>query len=739
MKKVSPRAASTLTVGGVVVVILIVVALFLSARISETSQYWVGHSYEVRFAIDQFRVAALDAEQARRAFSLTHEPDYLKVAEAAQQRQLELIEKLGPLTTDNPAQQARVAGLRALVEEKRSFENVLKQMDDEEVHLLTFRNARIGRSNLLVVAVVAGASVLLVVLGSTIVRIGRDVRRRVELEESLNQALSAATEARQIAQNATFVEARRAKQASMIVDVAAALVAPGALTDILQHACEAVVHHADAAFARIWTLGPDGLVLELRASAGRYTRLDGSHGRVLVGQFEIGLVAAERKPHVTNDVSTDPRIGDPEWARREGLVSFAGYPLLVEDRIVGVMAMFARRPLEADTLDALEAVAKTASLGIERLRAETAMRASEEYYRFLANSIPDQVWTATPSGALEYVNDRVTTYFERTFDEMIGAGWQGVVHPDDLPGVVASWTHSVTSGAPYEVEFRLRRAADGQYLSHVARALPLRDGEGRTVKWFGTNTNISERKRLERERERLIGALETSNRELDQFAYVASHDLKAPLRGIANLSRWIEEDLDAHLTPESREHLALLRGRAHRMEGLIDGILKYSRAGRVGETAEDVDVGALVQETVELLAPAAEVKVDIAPGMPTIFSERVPLQQMFLNLIGNALKHARRDGALVTIAFADAGVFVDFSVRDNGPGIAAEFHQRIWGLFQTLEARDKVEGTGIGLSVVKKLAEVRGGKVWVESAPERGAVFHFLWPKRNNTQTSAEA
>jgi PAS domain S-box-containing protein len=739
VKKVSPRAASTLTVGGVVVVILIVVALFLSARISETSQYWVGHSYEVRFAIDQFRVAALDAEQARRAFSLTHEPDYLEVAEAAQQRQLELIEKLGPLTTDNPAQQARVAGLRALVEDKRSFENVLKQMDDEEVHLLTFRNARIGRSNLLVVAVVAGASVLLVVLGSTIVRIGRDVRRRVELEESLNQALSAATEARQLAQNATFVEARRAKQASMIVDVAAALVSPGPMTDILQHACEAVVHHADAAFARIWTLGLDGLVLELRASAGLYTRLDGSHSRVLVGQFKIGLVAAERKPHVTNDVSTDARIGDPEWARREGLVSFAGYPLLVEDRIVGVMAMFARRPLEPDTLDALEAVAKTASLGIERLRAETAMRASEEYYRFLANSIPDQVWTATPSGALEYVNDRVTTYFERTFDEMIGAGWQGVVHPDDLPGVVASWTHSVTSGAPYEVEFRLRRASDGQYLSHVARALPLRDGEGRTVKWFGTNTNISERKRLERERERLIGALETSNRELDQFAYVASHDLKAPLRGIANLSRWIEEDLEAHLTPESREHLALLRGRAHRMEGLIDGILKYSRAGRVGETAEDVDVGALVQETVELLAPAAEVKVDIAPGMPTISSERVPLQQMFLNLIGNALKHARRDGALVTIAFADAGVFVDFSVRDNGPGIAAEFHQRIWGLFQTLEARDKVEGTGIGLSVVKKLAEVRGGKVWVESAPERGAVFHFLWPKRNNAGTSAEA
>jgi PAS domain S-box-containing protein len=723
-----------LTVGGVVGVTLIVVALFLSARVSETSQYWVSHSYELRFAIDQFRVASLDAEDARRQFLLTHEPDYLKIAEAARQRQRELIEKLGPLTTDNPAQQARVVALRALVEKKLSFQEVLTQMDDEEVQLLTLRSARIRRSNQLVVAVIAGASALLVVLGSTIVRTGRDVRRRAELEESLNQALTAATEARQLAQNATLVEARRAKQASMVVDVAAALVAPGVLTDILQRACEAVVHHADAAFARIWTLSPDGLVLELRASAGLYTHLDGGHSRVRVGQFKIGLVAAERKAHVTNDVSTDARVGDPAWARREGLVSFAGYPLLVDDRIVGVMAMFARRPLEPDTLDALEGVAKTASLGIERLRAETATRASEEYYRFLANSVPDQVWTATPNGALEYVNDRVTSYFERTFDEMIGAGWQDVVHPDDLPGTVASWTDSVTTGAPYEVEFRLRRASDGQYLSHVARALPLRDRQGRIVKWFGTNTNISERKRSERERERLIGALETSNRELDQFAYVASHDLKAPLRGIANLSRWIEEDLEAHLTPESREHLALLRGRALRMEGLIDGILKYSRAGRVGETAETVDVGALVQETVGLLAPEPEVKVDIAPGMPIIWSERVPLQQMFLNLIGNALKHARRDGAIVAIAFADAGAFIDFSVRDNGPGIAAEFHQRIWGLFQTLEARDKVEGTGIGLSVVKKLSEVRGGKAWVDSAPDRGAVFHFLWPKRQSAE-----
>ncbi|HEX8245967.1 MAG TPA: PAS domain-containing protein, partial [Longimicrobium sp.] len=208
---------------------------------------------------------------------------------------------------------------------------------------------------------------------------------------------------------------------------------------------------------------------------------------------------------------------------------------------------------------------------------------------------------------------------------------------------------------------------------------------------------------------RLAHALEQSNRELDQFAYVASHDLKAPLRGIANLTQWIQEDLGDRVTGESAEHMRLLQGRVHRMEALIDGILAYSRAGRVRTPAEPVDTAALLREVVELLAPGEGMEVEVEPEMPTVEAERVPLQQVFLNLVGNAVKYARaaRPDVRVRVGWRPVRDGYEFTVADNGPGIAPEYHDRIWGIFQTLQARDKVEGTGIGLSVVRKIVESR--------------------------------
>jgi light-regulated signal transduction histidine kinase (bacteriophytochrome) len=223
--------------------------------------------------------------------------------------------------------------------------------------------------------------------------------------------------------------------------------------------------------------------------------------------------------------------------------------------------------------------------------------------------------------------------------------------------------------------------------------------------------------------------LEQSNRELDQFAYVASHDLKAPLRGIANLAQWLEEDLGDRITGDSREHLKLLKGRVHRMEALIEGILAYSRAGRVRDTVEYVDPANLIATVVDMLAPAG-VTINVQPRLPTLLAERVPLQQVFMNLIGNAIKYGRRFGAVVTIGAEEKGDLIQFSVSDNGPGIAPQYHDKIWQIFQTLAPRDEVEGTGIGLSVVRKLVEMRGGRAWVESTVGEGSTFFFTWPLR---------
>lgn len=372
-----------------------------------------------------------------------------------------------------------------------------------------------------------------------------------------------------------------------------------------------------------------------------------------------------------------------------------------------------------------------ARLAVEKLA--ESLRVSEQHFRSLAEAIPQQVWTSLPDGQLDFVNSRVLQYFGRGFDEMIGAGWQGVVHADDLPRVISRWVHSLQTGEPYEVEFRLRRAADGVFRWNLAQALCMRDAHGAIVKWFGSNTDIHDRKQAADERERLIAALERSNGELDQFAYVASHDLKAPLRGIANLSEWLEEDLGLALNEPAKDKLQKLRGRVHRMEALIDGILDYSRAGRVRHKAERVEVSRLLTEAVELLAPRAGAQVDIGAGMPVLTTEKVPLQQVFMNLIGNALKHARRDDAKVYVRVSGDARFHRFTVKDNGQGIAPEFHDRIWGIFQTLEARDKVEGAGIGLAVVRKIVESRGGAAWVESTPGSGAEFHFTWPRHEGS------
>jgi PAS domain S-box-containing protein len=324
---------------------------------------------------------------------------------------------------------------------------------------------------------------------------------------------------------------------------------------------------------------------------------------------------------------------------------------------------------------------------------------------------------------------------------------------DDRDRVQKLVTQAIDTRSSYVVEHRIV-LPDGTERWILGRGNVVCDQHGTPVKVRGTVQDISERRtteeralalfreqyereRAEREREELRGraeeltalaaALERSNRELDAFAYAASHDLRAPLRGIANLAQWIEEDLQDSLSDDTREMLALMRNRMHRMESLIEGILQYSRAGRVRERPEPVNVGALVRETIDLLSPESAV-VSVQVDMLVVVAQPTPLRQVFQNLIGNAIKHGG-DGVRIGIEAKDAGAFWEFSVSDDGPGVPAEYHDRIWGIFQTLEPRDRVEGTGIGLSLVKKLVEAQGGQVGIEASTGAGARFWFTWRK----------
>lgn len=232
------------------------------------------------------------------------------------------------------------------------------------------------------------------------------------------------------------------------------------------------------------------------------------------------------------------------------------------------------------------------------------------------------------------------------------------------------------------------------------------------------------------EQKRLIEALEKTNTELDQFAYAASHDLRAPLRGITNLAGWIEEDLGPSTPKQVRAHIAMLKSRAARMDKLISGLLELARIGRARQQPERVDVTELVHETIDLLSPPPASRILIIGAMPTLHAERFALQQVFLNLILNALQHSGKSDVVVRITSIDRGDDVEISVADDGVGIAPEHQAQCWEIFQTLQSRDIVESTGIGLTIVRKQVEANGGRAWFVTQPKVGVDVRFTWPKR---------
>ena len=238
--------------------------------------------------------------------------------------------------------------------------------------------------------------------------------------------------------------------------------------------------------------------------------------------------------------------------------------------------------------------------------------------------------------------------------------------------------------------------------------------------------------RLLQEREKLVEKLVRSNRELEEFAHVAAHDLKAPLRVIDNASKWIEEDLGDDLNEETVENLGLLRGRARRMERLLDDLLDYARINRLEDARYHQPISGenLMAEVLDLLEIPPDFRITVSKSFNAAEFHRMPLQQIMTNLIGNAIKHHQSEAGLVEIGLTELEDYYSISVRDDGPGIEAAYHETVFRMFQTLRPRDQVEGSGMGLAVVKKHIELFGGRIEVQSDPRRGATFVFTWPKR---------
>ena len=347
---------------------------------------------------------------------------------------------------------------------------------------------------------------------------------------------------------------------------------------------------------------------------------------------------------------------------------------------------------------------------------------SEEQLDTYFNLSVNLLSIASPTHFLR-INPAFTKTLGYSKEELLSRPFADFVHPDD----------KVTTNR--EVE----RLESGKITMNFENRYRHKEGHYIWLSWaaffdtdenliYSTARDITKQHHQEELLRQYNHALKARNQDLDDFAYSASHDLKAPLRAIDNLSAWIVEDAKDVLPEKSYTHLVQLRQRVNRMEALLDDLLQYSRAGRAEYETEEVDVKQLIQDILKTLDAPPGFTINIPTHLPVLRTHRIPLSQVFSNLIANALKHHDKEQGIVDISHKQDNELYYFSIRDDGPGIDPAFHGRIFQMFQTLKPRDEIEGSGMGLAIVQKLARNFGGDITVSSTPGKGATFEFSWP-----------
>ena len=504
----------------------------------------------------------------------------------------------------------------------------------------------------------------------------------------------------------------RAREAALRADVSGALARTDSLRGILQGCAEALVRILGVTFARIWTSNRNGSVLELQASAGLHTHINGPHARIRVGELKIGLIAQERAPHLTNQVLADPRVHDKEWARREGLVAFAGYPLVIEERVVGVMAMFARQALLPDTLETLASIASLIAQGIERKRSEDQLRRSEAY---LAEG-----QRLSHTGSWAWRLDTGERFWSLEVYRIYGFEPAEVpppleavllrVHPDDAARVRllvadALRTHS-------EFRFRTRVLIDGEAVKYVETiGHPVADEDGRVVEFIGTDMDITERRRAHQRLRRAIraryaavlaertriardmhdGLLQDVTGISLQLAALLPHVRAASPAVAERLSDIVE--LTQRTSREAREAVVNMRS------ARVDGDL----ASTVEGIARQLATNAALSLSVSLKGRAWAVRTDVRDAAAAIVHEAMT----------NVVKHAEARSVALALTFGRRRVRL--MLRDDGRGFAAV---------------PSVEREHFGLVGMRERAAEIGAAFTVDSKPSGGTTVWIDIPRQ---------
>jgi PAS domain S-box-containing protein len=365
-----------------------------------------------------------------------------------------------------------------------------------------------------------------------------------------------------------------------------------------------------------------------------------------------------------------------------------------------------------------------------RKKVEEQLRKTEENYRIQFEGALDAIFVAdAETGILIDCNPAATRLVGREKSELIGKH-QRILHPPEMIEGEFSNTFrqhpKEKQGQTLETKIITKK---GEIRDVAIKASLIEVGGKKLLQ--GIFRDITENKKAEKLRNQLLEQLAGANQELKDFAYVVSHDLKAPLRGIKTLTNWITTDYADKLDDNGKEQINLLASRVDRMHNLIDGILQYSRVGRTEEEKVTVNLNELVTEAIDMIAPPENITITIENELPTIVFEPTRIMQVFQNLLSNAVKYMDKPKGLIKVGCVEEDSFWKFNITDNGPGIEEKHFERIFQMFQTLAPRDEFESTGVGLTVTKKIVELYKGKIWVESKVGEGSTFFFTLPKQD--------
>ena len=528
----------------------------------------------------------------------------------------------------------------------------------------------------------------------------------------------------------------RVRLAALHADVDPALGREGTLRDGLQRSAETLVRHLDAASVRIWTLNEGTRVLELEASAGTCTQIDGAQARVPVGKFTIGRIAQECKPYYSNDFLADEGILDLERAKQEGLVAFAGYPLPVDGHSVGVIACFARRPFSEAEIQGLASVASRIAQFVKRKRSDEKLRSSEEQFRQLAENIREVFFIREP--------DRPgLTYLSPAYEEVWGRppqeacertdAWLDTIHPDDREEAVGLFAR-IDNGKGGKAQFRIVRP-DGSIRFISSRGFPIFDDEGRLRRVVGIAEDVTGAKRAEAEILAAKDAAEAANRAKSEFLANMSHEIRTPMNGIMGMTDLL---LDTDLSRQQRDDLNAVKASADSLLNVINDILDFSKIEARKLSLETIEFSlrdsvdtAMKSLGIQAASKNLELICQHAPDLPeAVLGDPGRLRQVLVNLVGNAIKFTQHGEVVVCVeklSETSDNVQLHFSVRDTGIGISPEKQKTIFEAFAQADASStrRFGGTGLGLTISSQLVQLMGGRIWVESEVGKGSTFHF--------------